>query len=391
LVLSGYLDVGMTSLVNSADTAVLGLWGEEAGVNGGRFKLIGKYDNGDYGLSFETRWDGLIGTNDLGKYTSSGEVASPIPVYFKHAYAYANFLDKMVYTQVGMVKEESTKTGGNKNFKFASETPGAVVVVKPVPEWAIQVFVAPAAGTSSVLSENVGNVADTQSALSTAYTLKGVARASAGVKLFKTNGDDYLPTAAYAGVNLYAVPNLTATVEGQIEALNTGKNDGVATVAETLSYNFKDLGLEALSVGVIAYQYLYGEDARTKDQSKVASAEEQEMALRLQPSVSYVVAPAVTVTLAAAYQKGAVIVTDGYTADLGKSLGVPFYTANKDPNKIATFEVKPSVKWALAKNQSLSFIYAFSTSIGEDDVTYLTANTDATSLQTFQTAYTYSF
>lgn len=398
LVLNGYLDTGATVLANGSDKAVLGLWGDDAKVNGGRFKLLGKFDYADSGVSFETRWDNLIGSATVGTVN---------PVYFKHAYVWAQFFNKMVYTQVGMIKEESTKTGGDKNFKYATETAGAVVVVKPVPELALQVAAFPASlsvvaykaknGSTTKTVNNymsktttidgVSSVYDTITAYSAAYTLKGVARAAAGVK-FLNNSGNYVPNAAYAGVNLYAVPNLTATVEGGVENLSLASDVALYTISQKFSYNFKDLGLAPLTANLVAYQYVYGADYRVNDDSTTINVS-QDPAFRFQPSVSYALEGGITPTLGFAYQTGAAaIFNDGYSLDLGKTVGVPVLTKT-NPNKVASFEVKPSVALTLAKSQTLTFMYAYTMSVGEDKLGFLTKGSD--SMHTVQANYTYSF
>jgi len=393
LVLSGYIDTGVTALANGVDKAVLGLWGDDAAVNGGRVKLIGKYDNGDFGASFETRWDGLLSNIDTSKYSNVGAASSlfptaAIPVYFKHAYAQAQFFDKMVLTQVGILKEESTKTGGKKNFKFATETPGAAVVVKPIADLAIQAAFLPAIGTSTTTTEAVANLVDTQTGLSAAYTLKGIARVSAGVLYFQSAKNGYVPSKAYAGTNLYLVPNLTATVEGQIESLNTGKADSVTGIVETLSYNLKDAGLPAWTAGLISYQYLYGDDTKTN-----SSKEHQDLSYRIEPSVAYALDGGITLGLGGAYQAGAAVSTlktNSYSYDLGYGVGLA--TATKgNLNKIATIDVRPSVKLTLTKAQFLTLLYAYTQSVGSDDVVFVTTNKDAKSMHTFQANYTYTF
>lgn len=370
LALSGYIDTGVTFLTNGVDATASGLWGEDAGVNGGRFKLIGKYANGDVGANFELRWDGLT-------------TAPTKP--FKSAYAYANFLGKSVLTQVGLVKDDTLKTGGDAGWYYAKETAGAVVTAKPLDGLAVQAFWAPATGAATVTSDSTGYVEKSQVAVGAAYTLKDAFKVVGSVSAQGVAYNGYAVTGFMAGASLLAVPNLTAAVEAKIEKLNDGGLNGKASVAETVSYGFKDLGVAPLSAGLIAYEYFYDSGYKTNGTAKDAYA----TALRLSPWASYALDGGVTPKLQVTYQSGYDALSDAYDNNL--KLALP--TAVKsNVNKVATLEVKPSVKFALTSAQTINVIYAFQTSVGEDDVVFLTKNNkDAKSLHTFQVDYLYSF
>ena len=353
------------------------MWGEDANVLGGRLSLIGKYTDGDFGLSFETRWDNLA---------SSATVAQTVPLYLKHAYGWGNFFDKMVTAQFGIVKEESTRTAGDKGFKYATEVPGVVVVVKPVKDLALQAFVGAGSGSTTV-----ANLIDATSALSAAYTLPGVTRVTAGVK-FKNGADKgYVPGELYAGLGLLAVPNLTASVEYAQEGLNAAKDTAVTTIVETLQYGFKDAGVEPLTVGLKAYQYLYGADTKTFSNSTGAQTEAQGLSLRIQPWLTYALDGGIVPKLEVAYVSGYSAQNGDYDKYLGAKALLSADAKAKNANNHALFEVRPSVKFNLTKTQTLNFIYAYTKSIGGDPLTFMTANKDATSLHNFQVDWVTSF
>lgn len=381
LVLSGKLNSGVTVISNGVDAAHAALWGEDAGVLGGRLTLNGKVTDGDFGLSFETRWDGLL---------TSATAGAAAPLYFKHAYVSGSFFDKMVTTQIGIVKEESTRSGGDKGYKFATEVPGAVVVVKPLKDLAIQAFVGAGNAQSAAASNAIGDIVDTITALSAAYTLPNLVKATGGVKYYQSAKNGYVPSEFYAGASLLAVPNLAFHLEYGMATLNTGKLAGVTTIAETASYGFKDLGVAALTVGLKAYQYLYDTDVLTFSNSTGLQKEAQGLSMRIQPWATYALDGGITPKLEVAYVTGASVVAGDYDKYLGAGVAANTDVKKKNANNHALFEVRPSVKLTLTKNQSLNFIYAFTSSLGADEV-YFDNSKAAKSLQNIQIDYVCAF
>lgn len=372
--LSGYVDTGITVLANAKDNATLGAWGEDAGANGGRVKLVGKYDNSGYGINFDLRQDGF----------------NTIPA-FKSVFVYGNFFDKLVYTQVGVVKEETSRTGGDAGFSYTRETEGAVVVVKPLDGLSFNAFVAGAVATS--------NLVDTTTAFGAAYSLANVVKVVGQAKLSYTAAKTYAVSDFYAGAGLLSVPNLTAWLEVANTGLNNGKLEGKTTLVETVSYGFKDMGMAPLSVGVVAYQYLYGDDKKNAITGTNANKDAYGLSLKLTPWASYALDGGITPKLAVTYFSGAEVTTpaakDRYANDLKLGIPLSYFDSSKasaaNVNKQALVEIKPSVKIALTSAQSLSFVYSLITSVGEEKLTFLSGNADANSLHTFQTVYTYNF
>lgn len=395
----GYLDTGLTAQFNGDNKAQLGLWGDDAWKNGGRFKLIGKVALGDNGFNFEIRDQGLLSNSDA---TVSGN--TKYPFYFQSAYAYANFFSKMVYTQVGIVDQRDTRPAGDAAPTFTKETVGAIVVVRPVDGLSVNAFAAPATGKGSAASLSSlgsggyvptlsyaslqGNFVDTITSVGAAYTVPNTVKAMAQARFFTTAAGSYNISDAYAGVGLLAVPNLTAWLEAGAYGLNDGAQHGLTVVTETASYGFKDLGVAPLSVGLIAYQYLYGTDYKTN------GTDAYNVALRLTPWVSYAFDNGIVPKLAVSYVSGIEATSSGYLKNanaydnpLGAVLGT---TSSTNINNLGMVEIKPSVKFVLSPTQTVNLVYSYVTSVGADKIYYL-GSSSATSLSTVQANYTFSF
>jgi hypothetical protein len=381
----GYLDTGITALANGTDKATLGLWGDDAGVNVGRIKIKGAVALGDNGIKFELRGDGLVNNIDPAKVYG-------YPVYFKSVYAYTNLFSKMVYAQVGIVNEQTNRPAGDAAPSYSKETAGAVVVVKPLDGLSVNAFVgannfAPLVNNGSAGANAAANLVDAPTAFGGSYTAKGLVTVDAEAKFKVTNGTaNYALSDAYAAVGLLAVPNLNAWLEWQNTGLNKGKLNGKQIATETVNYNFKDLGVAPLTVGVIAYQYLYDTDTKVSGNAADAS-------LRFSPWASYALDGGIVPKLAVTYFSGSEILaaqgSQPYFAYLGllnaATAGTP------DNNKVAVLEVKPSVKFDLGSGAVVTVAYAYTASMGATDVLFLTTNKDAKSVQSFQTNCTFQF
>jgi hypothetical protein len=404
---AGYLDTGFTAQFNGDNKAQLGFWGDDAWKKGGRFKLIGKVAAGDAGFNFEIRDQGLLNNSDA---TVTGNTTYPF--YFQTAYAYANFLNKMVYTQAGIIDQRDTRPAGDLAPTFTKETLGGIVVVKPVDGLSVNAFVAPANGKSASVSSpsaagkgayvpvvalaNVaGNFADTVTSVGAAYTVANVAKVM-GQARFYTTYNAYGLGDAYVGANLLAVPNLAASVEGLFYGLNDGMQHGVYAFGETASYNLKDVAGAPVVAGLIAEEFVYGSDFTTDGANKTALG----LGLRLTGSASYDLGNGIVPKVAVSYLSGAEATSQGFLAGYNgfdNPLGAVLPTTSglgasgtSNLNKVAYFELKPSVKFVVAPTQTVNFTYILSDILGGQSVYYL-GSTSATLLHSIQANYTYSF
>jgi len=432
----GYIDTGLAAQANTDGKTNFGLWGADSGKNGGRYKLLGKIAAGDFGFNFEIRDQGLVNSADSTQGTGTapnqvgGSNASKnanYPFYFVTAYLYGNFFDKMLYTQLGLIDQRDTRPAGDAAPSFTKEVEGAIVVVKPVEGLSINAFVSPAiygyidATSTSARATAIstvtlpGDKTDLSNAVTSfgaAYTMAGTFKAMAQVRLqnpnvyyaqmksssgyadFQAYSDAYAVTDAYAGAGLLAVPNLTAWFEYQAALLNGFglQNGGKQTLTETVSYNLKDVVSAPVSVGLVSYQYLYGSDWKTNN-----NADSYAVSYRVSPWVSYALDGGITPMLAGTYFAGAEVAQSGsgynYTYALGNKPTLAKSTAaTANLNKIAVYEIKPSVKVALTPTQSLNFSVAYMASAGEDDVLFLsTKTTTAKSVITTQVNYLFTF
>ena len=406
-----YLNTGVSILANGQDTALYGLYGEENQdyKNGGKYKLLGTFDLNGNGLTFDAQTDGA----DFGGSSTYGAL------YLKYAYAYTNSFNNVLTAKVGIIDEQTNRTQGDAQISFTHNVPGAEVIVRPVSGLTLNAGVTDAAILNSTSTTapatnagSVGDFYDTYSVVGGSYTFPGVGAVMGEVQLdvTKAPSNTYNLGKAYAGVNITAVPNLSAWFEfleagyngGNLggtgsDSLNDGKYDGFSTYAETVSYNFKDLGAAPATIGLIAYQFLYDTGLKTAGSAVNAS-------LKFTPWVSYDltsagltgVVPKLSFTyfsgaeiLAGSYSQAKMTSTNGQDNVLGQSAAI--LPAGTSANNVAEIMVAPSVRVNLAKNQYLNFIYTFVDSIGSSNVTYLSNNSSATSLSIVQADYFFQF
>lgn len=433
--MGGYISTGVSVLTNSVDNSIYGLYGEENQdyKNGGKYKLTGTWDLNGSGLTFDIQTDGS---------TFAG-TSSSASLYLKYVYAYSQFFNSLITTKAGVIDETKNRTNGDMQFSFTHNVPGAIVIVQPIPGLMFNVAAVNAAtnggsnpNPTTQVAGAYGFLADTQTTAGALYKVPGVGQIM-GEGEFVANGvaGGYNLGKAYAGAELTAVPNLDFWFEGMIAGydgtfsgagsaanipavigyngatgnkvnttyLNDGSNDGFGVLAETISYGFKDLGVAPLTVGWISEQFLYGSSILTAwtTTSGVTTGTTVNPSLRFTPWVSYDLGNGLIPKLAATYFTGAEILQGSYSMSKDTSasggatdpvLGAAGAVMTKNNvNNIALFAVTPSVKVVLSPTMYMNFVYSYAMSAGSDAVTFLSTNTYATSLQTFQVNYFYTF
>jgi len=134
---------------------------------------------------------------------TGGGTNTSFPFYFTSAYVYGSFLNKVLYTQAGLVDYRGAATGGNLGATYTKETAGAVLVVRPVDGLEFNVFVGPAShnsvsGTALANPANLYSLPHHQTDLDNAVSSMGV---------------------------VYTVPNVVKLV-GQVKAQNPNVDYG---------------------------------------------------------------------------------------------------------------------------------------------------------------------
>ncbi len=387
LTFSGYFNTGVYSLTNGTDS-VAGLWGQDAGKNGGRFNFNGKFVSaeGTSGVNFQIRSENWGGKKNDGSATGAFEGTT----YLKSGYVWASFFDKLIYTQTGIINEQSARAKGDMAQSYTKEVVGTVVNVLPAPGLVVQAAVL-LPQTGNVVTTDLGNGATT--VFGGAYTIPSVALLQAQAKVFKTDvANDpkkYTLGSALFNASLLSVPNLKFVVETEFTGLGTEAKNSKSIFAETVDYGLNDFGLEAVHVGVISYQFLHGAD------TLVGSGDKAGLGLKINPWGSYKLDGGLTAKLGVTYFSGPEVI-DGaasYTYNtytLNKAAPTAADGGTADTNKIATLEIKPQLRFDFNASQSVTATYSYTTSIGAKDVIFL-GTADAKSLHTFGIEYLYNF
>lgn len=338
---SGALKTGMTFASSDATSAtedgMVLLQSDDVGDNVPvRVELVGAYTDGDFGVKFRLR--------------SNYEDA----LSFSYGYAWGNLFSNMVTFKVGKVDDGAWETEGDEGFDVADGN-GLQVQVKPVAGLNAGVkFNAPVATANGTYTawtyEQFGN----EVALGLGYT-SDMFNFQAGYQMDSDADDagseDFAK--AYFGVNYKGLKGLTAIAEGRLGAL--GDADlGWKEFNETVEYAVN----EQLSVGVLAWQTMFGElyvGGAIKDVLTGASVADDSLLYSVKPYANYKLNDKTT---------------------LGLSVE---YAAQGDATSMT---VKPSATVQLAPKAKFVGFYAYNTA----DDTADTVNT-----QTIQLDFIYSF
>ncbi len=403
---NGYASTGVSVAGNGTDKAVVGLWDDDNWGPGGRLNLDLNIAQGNSGFKFQIRGDGANLTGN--------SVSGQKSVYFKTAYAYTNFFDKMLYTQAGIINEQTTRAGGDAFIRssFTKETPGAILLVRPALDG--MTVAVEAAIVSAKADGTLSDVNTQQSTVGGAFIVKDVTQVKGGLLFANTAaaGKDvnYGLGRAYVAASLDSVKNMKLWVEGWFSGLgaasttsattsgflNSGKSLDVYVFSETTSYNFTDMDMAQLTVGLRMYQALYGSDVKTT--STTANDTAVNPSLSFTPWVSYALDGGIVPKLSLSYFMGPELLDGSYSQKgsnlLDNVLNVSAPSlAKSNVNNVALFEIKPSVLIKVGASQSLTLAYAYDVSAGSDDVYFKNGFGASTSKSNsvVQANYIYSF
>jgi len=381
---SGYLDTGVVVHGNGVDPMPFGLYGNDAGKAGGRFNLDGAYGTADSGVKFEFRSESVLG-------------AAPV---LKYAYAYASLLDKVVTINGGIVKDSTFNSAGDAAYKPVDAENGVQFIVKPAPGLALGAFVNVPAWTTTGAAARVTDASSNSFQnvaldANVAYSLDKVVGLAAGVYGTPASANKYASgeaksglTEYYASVSLLAVPGLTAVVEVKGSAVNDYAATGSTAITETIKYNLKDAGVPAVTLGLVGYEWLYGED-----KADYSGSDSVGMSYKVNGWGSYAFEGGLTAKIGGTYLAGYQAYGNDWTTTKLNIGGVS--TIGKESGskavELAVAQVKPELSFVVSPALTISCWYAFTTSVGAKDVYFLSNAADKTTLHSVDVDFLYKF
>lgn len=231
--LSGAVKTGV--LFQTGDTNEDGSWklyNDDAGKTS-RLEIVGTYADADYGLKFRLRSDDFA--------------AAPSVSY---AYVWGDFLADMITFKAGAVDDGAWATKGDTGFDVA-DGKGVQVQFKPIAglNFGLKLdLVAANATTEQFIGET---------AVGLGYTAEKF-NFQAGYKMDSdVDGSSEDEAFAYAGIQFVGIEALTVTAEAKLTNLgDTAVAAAVTTIDEVVEYS----GIESLTLGLISYQVLSGDD-----------------------------------------------------------------------------------------------------------------------------------
>ncbi|MDR1212119.1 MAG: hypothetical protein LBK40_07805 [Spirochaetaceae bacterium] len=366
LTLHGYVNTGLNAFVGDGtkankDDVRMDPHAHYAEVKGYQMNLAGAFTAGNFGFDFLVRVEGEdYVTGNLGS------------AFFRYAYGYTNLLDNCLLLKAGVVSDTAWRTQGDLYYD-EGEYLGILAQVQPVENlnfgagvwWGkyhttltdIDIDLMPAALATALglpSSETPHSDNNLFYTFGGAYTLPGVFGVQTSWFL-----DEYLDGGGLdaltglgngerkygidygvVGINLLAVPKLSAALEVNFEYLGNLSHFGQITYVQTLAYD-----LSPLKFGLAAYEYTTQADKidTTYGMASKTGTVDSKPSFVIHPWVSYAIGSFVP-KLSLTYYKD---VTPGYSAAdyYGGSgdynTGTPLYHDSKSQ----IFEVNPSILW----------------------------------------------
>lgn len=314
---SGYLNSGIEADVLGSNDPTVKAYAQDADVNGIRFNLDGAVVNGDVGANFRLR-----STGDAAGLvsTQADKMATNFP-YLGFGYVWANMASQMVKVKAGLVDDGTFATAGDIGDDVGEGT-GVQVIVMPADGFAFEgaMYAADMFGTA-VTYWNAKYVMGVSYTMADTFKFVG-SYATAAVKS-KAN-------VALLGLQILAVPQLSASFELKLADLNDYSNTGIMTVAETLSYD-----MSPVKVGLTAYQW-----QAQKAFVSGTTTYNKDLGYKANPWVSYT--------------SGIMTPKLGITYDVNDGAS---QVSGKDATQLT---VKPQVTFAVGPNASIVGAYAYS-------------------------------
>jgi len=322
LKLSGYLNTGV-EVIAAGSAATSTIYGDDAGNPWGRFDLNGAYGTDTNGVNWRLR-------------TATNGTAPTI----KYAYAWSKFADGLVTVKAGAVDDGTFTTAGDIGADF-TDANSILVAVTPVAGFSVGVSwllantdLMPDSGFSPTPTTTLNY------ALSAAYTADKLFKAEVAAKVLGSKATEVL-----VGVGILAVDKLTFAVDADLASLDVSGSNAFYKVSENVSYAVTD----ALSVGVLSYQYVWGADVKYYKANGVDTF--TPFGFDVKPNFSYTVDPVIAVGAGVKYHMG-----PSGTITFNKSTYINAYNDSSwiDVNPSATFTLSPAAKIIASYNLGYS-------------------------------------
>jgi hypothetical protein len=345
----------------TADTRIVpfGVDSEQAGY---RFRLNGSYTNENAAAGVKFRFQAQS-KFDLGAFS------------LPYAYGWVSFLNNIFTVTGGLVDDGTWNSGGAILNDDTGEGLGALVKISPVSGLnlgvGMYVITPQGSGDNNTIIVPVGSAAAANDfskfdiplnrikyTFNAGYTMEDIFKVTlsfrtknqtgdavsrysdAGSEVFGSNETAKL----MAGVQLLAVKNLTAVIEGEIDKL---EDSGVDSEKDNLDFNlYETFGYKIgdLAFGLNAVQNFRPE----KDV-------ENDIGLHLNPWISYAFGPIVPRLDLNYYMAGTALTKSGTNQVPGAKYHrkVFAYANNKGADNLSVFAVRPSIKFNIVKNVSI--------------------------------------
>lgn len=324
LKLSGYLNTGLkASYIDDANKGV-GLYGDDAGKEWGRFQINGSYTNGTSGVNFRLRTQG------------KDTLASAPTLANGYVYGWTKLFSDVVTIKVGKVDDGTFSTVGDNGVDVADGN-SVLVIVSPLAgvNLGASYFADPASASSAQAY-----------AFHAALTADKLVSFQAGFKVVESNADTL-----DLGLGLLAVDKLTLGADANIAGLNKYSTLGLTTLSQTVAYPVTD----KVTLSAVAYEYVYGADVTKGYNSKGVADTETPFGFYVAPKVAYALDSAVTPALTLKFAQG-----DQGTGNAASD--------TKNSNKMQIFEVHPAVTFVASPSTTIIVSYAADFALNEDNV-----------------------
>jgi hypothetical protein len=321
LKLSGYLNTGVAvGVVGSIAQAQI--YGDDAGNAWGRFDLNGAYGTDTNGVNWRLRTD--------------ADGKSPA---IKYAYAWSKFADGMVTVKAGRVDDGTFSTAGDIGDDL-TDANSILVIASPVAGLSV--------GASYFATVNASD--PLAYAFHGAFTADQLAKVEAGLKVSNSKLSEVV-----AGGALLSVDKLTLAVDTHITQLDNDKAVSLSKISQNVVYAVTD----ALSVGVLAYEYVYGADAKYNLKNPASTKTDAFLGYNVKPNVSYTVDPVISLGAGVKYAVGQ---QGGAWTDATVATWVL--------NDASFIEVNPSATFTLSSAAKIIASYTLDYSLDKDKLSY---------------------
>lgn len=276
IAINGFVDTGVAVLLPGASgaTSTIQQYNNDSG-NAGRFRLGIAITAPDGTFGFVSRMEGdsgLIG--NAGGNSAAGQYV----MGFNRFLGWANVFNGMLTLKAGILDELAFMTANRNWGAFLDGAVGIEAIVKPTPGLAISYYLPAAQFPASIYNLGApvsytgnGSITDTLSgsSIQASYSMPDLVNIVAGFQgAHSTVAYQYQTGLFWAGIDVVAIPNVIARLEGQMQNIGSstaGENDLFAEGAYTMG---------ALKIDVAAWLRLY-------------ATSNSDMGWDIEPNISY--------------------------------------------------------------------------------------------------------